>query len=1070
MRAFVVAPSIFLLALGACGPATSVAPKPNTAIATPPPKLPAPESPARWSLHPTHGSSLRAKLELASGGTLYVGDGGERWLDKKDGSAPIASSILLPEPLAAAAHAADGKSILVVGKSGTIYTANDPLGAITGTKAPPQKLRSIAAGKSAILGIGDSGALVRTIDAGNSWAKVDLPSGFGTLVELAMNDQGAGVALFAPQRALVTTDDGATFQATPTPGVGARGVLLDVNGDLVINGLEASAVLKLSPTRFEKVARAARSEGFDLAGSSDKSPLAYALAIGSGKGAFVGARYVEAVAEPDDATRWRVAIGPIGATLEAKKVVELNGCTSVFVGGDPTPGGAIYVACDGQGKKSKPSSMGSGPSGYVPPDVAQLHLYRTDDEGKTWRDDGVVGSEHSESGHVWVAPDKSLIVEGGCKKSKSGCGEGPPVIRVSSAKTFAKVGVPKTVTRIQMLAFAPGGAKAYSLARGYSGPLGLLVSTNAGKDFTRTPLPSIASADGKGEGLSATRVEPTSVSVDDAGVIYATAHVADEWALYTSDDDGQTIKVKLLPFKADAVAMVGKHGFAYERHGKGWESADGGATWSDVGAPPLGAGTLQSEQLLACGLYGCFIGDRATRVGWGGGAAPSSDPTTGTVGKPSYATPLKCALEGTWTALGAVLDAPTAYEADAGNGARWMAIKHDPLKGSVSVVLGKAGKDAKSPIETRDVSLFGPGGKDTATAVLPQVEGVAAIRYAFKRDKPAKGSTTSAITAGQKVDVDVAWYLAATGKVHKATIHGAGPLDAHDVITGGKDSASHANIGLLSIAIGGVHVRPFAGRPEDPLYFVHDNGKVDRLSWPEMPTKDGSGALLSLRPDAVRVGNRSVVIGVSGPGLQLYSAWGNESGTAWESRTWGVWPELLGPKHEEVLWDFTYIAQRPAIVAQWGGGEGIPAIAWAVPLKGSDPDPTEAIEVPTQRALADPPKGCNDAALATPRIVAPPLRGTRHPIVITGEGNEVILATTSAVMHGSGKDACVTTFEAGGSSGGTMYDALIPPDDLAHAVLFRASPGSQDITARSMSCSFAPGPLPKELSTVEGFD
>ena len=106
-------------------------------------------------------------------------------------------------------------------------------------------------------------------------------------------------------------------------------------------------------------------EEIELALGEGKVSLGYARAITTGRGAFVGARYVEIIPEPDDATRWRIAIGPIGGNLEPKRVTELNGCTQAFVGGDPAPGGAIYVACDGQGKKSNaptPISTGTGPT------------------------------------------------------------------------------------------------------------------------------------------------------------------------------------------------------------------------------------------------------------------------------------------------------------------------------------------------------------------------------------------------------------------------------------------------------------------------------------------------------------------------------------------------------------------------------------------------------------------------------------------------------------------------------------------------------------------------------------
>ena len=1074
MRRFVsvVSPVIVLgLAGAACGPAANVGPKgPAAATTVTRTAMPPAESPARWLLHPTHGSSLRAKLDLGAAGTLYVGDGGERWLDKKDGTPAIPSTSLLPESLVGATRAPDGKGLVLVGQSGATYAATDPLGAPVGNHPPPRPLRSLAAGRVAIVAIADDGALMRSADAGASWAKVSLPTVAGTLVQVAMNDQGSGLALVAPQRVFASTDDGATWAPLATPSIGARRVVLDVNGDLVLEGLEASAVLKASPTRFERIGRAPKSDAFDLGGAGSESPLGYARAVATGRGALVGDRYVEALADADDPTHWRVAIGPIGQTPEPRKVPELNGCTAVFVGGEVAVGGALVAVCDGQGKKpggaSSGPSFGSGPPPkWNPNDLPSLRVYRSDDAGKSWRDDGTVGSAHVDTARVWMTPDHALVIDGACKKSKYGCTEGPPLVRVASGKAFAKVGVPKGITRVSALAFAPSGTRAYGLARGFVGPLSLLISTDGGKDFTRTPLPSLAADAGKKDGLSASHLDPGSVAVDEAGVVYATAHLGTDWALFTSSDDGLTLKGKALPFKADAVSMVGKRGFAYERHGRGWESIDGGATWSEVGAPPL----ADAAPALACGAYGCLIGDRATRVGWGG-------PGTGGAGdavKPvaaAYATPLRCKVDGAWTTLGAVADPPTAYESELG-AARWMAIKSDGPKGSVAVVVGKPGPKG---LETREVSLFGAAPKDTATATLPQVEGVAAVRYAFKREKAPKQGTSGAIVAGQKVDVEVAWWIASTNKVHHATIHGAGPLDPKDVITSGKDSAARASIGLLSIAAGGVHVRPFASRPEAPLYFVHDGGKVDRLAWPELPSKDAGGQPIAPSVDAVRVGDRSVIVAVSGPGLQLFTAWANAAGTAWEPRTWGIWPELHAGRHEEVAWDFTYVKSAPAIVALWGGGASVAATGWAVPIQSPDADPAAPIAVPTQRTLADPPRACDDAAAGWTRVVAPFVRGSRHPVVVQGEGNELVLATTSAVLRGAGSaDVCALAFEAHAPAGGggtSAYSAVIAPGDLANAALFKASSTGQELSVRPMSCTFAAGTLPASLVGVDGFD
>jgi hypothetical protein len=461
-----------------------------------------------------------------------------------------------------------------------------------------------------------------------------------------------------------------------------------------------------------------------------------------------------------------------------------------------------------------------------------------------------------------------------------------------------------------------------------------------------------------------------------------------------------------------------------------------------------------------------LIGDRATRVGWGGNAGASTKDGGGKPAGGGYATPLQCTAEGNWTPLGTILNAPTAYEAELGGG-HWMAIRQDAAKGSVTVLLPKVG--AKG-IETKEVVLFGPSGKDVATTVLPQIEGVAALRYSFKRDKAAKPNVPGAISSNQKVDVEIAWWVASTGKVHKATIHGAGPLDPRDVVPGGKDFAARAQVGMLSIAAGGVHVRPFVTKSDVPLYFVRESGKIDRLVWPDLPTKDAGGQPIAATFDAVRVGDRSVVVGVaSGIGIELFAAWANEAGTSWEPRTWGIWPELRGPRRDEAAWDFTYVQGKPAIVALWGGGAGVPATAWAVPIQAPDADPSETIAIPTQRSIADPPKACDDGAGATPRIVAPFVRGGRHPVVVQGEGADVVLATGSAVLRGAATSACVASYEAH-AAGSSAYGAIIPVGDLGNAALFKSSNTGQDIAVRAMKCSFAPGALPAALAGTEGFE
>lgn len=315
----------------------------------------------------------------------------------------------------------------------------------------------------------------------------------------------------------------------------------------------------------------------------------------------------------------------------------------------------------------------------------------------------------------------------------------------------------------------------------------------------------------------------------------------------------------------------------------------------------------------------------------------------------------------------------------------------------------------------------------------------------------------------------MAWYVASTGKVHKATLKGVGPLDPRDVSTSLKDAAI-ANVALLSVSTGekgsGVHVRPFATKADVPLFYASDSGKVDRLPWPELPQKDVTGGALTLRTDAVRVGNRSVILGFHhGPGLQMWSSWANEAGTSWEPRTWGLWPSLAG----EVSWDFTYLGTTPALVVQWPGGAGLPPTAWAAPLKTPDADPQGAVSLPTQWVAT---AGCEPNAAGS-RVVAPYVGGSRRPVTVTGEGEAIVLATGNALLKGTGKSGCVAAWEArpvarpNEPPASTPYAALVA-GNTKDAVLFRTNNLLGEVSARALTCAVTTD-VPPGLEGLDGF-
>lgn len=1065
-----VAPSIVALACAAvpaCGPAATVTPPKPPPVSTGA-KLPDPISPARWAIQSGKVERVGVRLDLGPGTALGVGPGGERWLEH-DGKVDAAAT-LLAEPIAAATRAADGKGVLFATVDGAVFEAAEPLAVVGPRKAPPTPLHAVAAGRASIVGVNAAGALLRTGDAGATWKEVPLAGARGTLVRIALGEAGSGLALFAPQRLYATGDDGATWQPLATPGIGAADVVRDVNGDVVLAGLEAAAVLRMGPLRLERVSRSPKVGAYEFPNPNAR-PLGLAAAVAKGAGVLVDDRYLEIVADGEAAAagskdRWSLAAGPLGGAMETKRVNALDGCTHVSIGAR----GKVVVALCTAPQTPVGASSYPGAKPYYPgagyDNSPRLRVVRSEDGGATWKEDATIKAEAGEPAHAWIAPDGAMIIDGGCKPAKTACYDRQPLVHTPGEKSFAHVGTPRNWPKLRALAWSADGKKAYALGTG-TGGVTLLVSHDAGRDFSYVALPSVPLEDEKLPAMVGSRITAGSLSVDDKGVVHAAARSGDRWAIFTTGDDGKTVTGKLAPFRADALELVGRHGLAYARDGHAWETADGGASWTAFTAPRANGGAGDAQ--LACDAYGCLVGDRATRVGWGGAGTPvtagAGPEASGPKPKPAATAvaAYHCKSVGDWLPIGRAVATPTAYDAEIVEGARWMAVRQEPSKGTVAVVVAKP-KAKGEGLELKETPLFATSSKDQAIAALPQIEGAAAIRFSVKRLAVAKGETVGAIATNQNVDVEVVWWLAATGQIKRATLRGVGPLEPLDVAYLGKDSSMLANLDLLSIAQGGVHVRPFASHADAPLYFASDAGKVEKLPFPTVPTKDAGGDPLGLRLDALRVGTRSVLIGVGEPGVQLFAAWANEGGTAWETHTWGLWPGGAG----DATFDFTYLGGRPAIVALHTGASVAASAGYGVNLEPKD-DPGEPVAVPTQASLGAMPRACGGAQ-TSPRIVAPYAKGTRHPVVIGGEAAEVVLATTSALMHGKGgDDACVRAWEAQPVAwgSGTQYGAIVSADDLAHSTLFKID--GEVRSAKAMSCTLESGALPAALVDAEGF-
>jgi hypothetical protein len=741
-------------------------------------------------------------------------------------------------------------------------------------------------------------------------------------------------------------------------------------------------------------------------------------------------------------------------------------------------GGSLVVACSRQARS--------------PGHNATLSLSRSVDGGKTWKPEADLAASPGGLDHVWLTPEGGVLLQGAVKKTRNPRGafvDGGPLVLVPGAKSPAKVTSGASAS-FDAVAFSPDGKRAAALGRAHATSPALFVSDDGGRTFVTHLLPT--ATDAYGATWTPIHYEGT-VAIDDEGTAVAFT-AADQHGKVRSNarlvryvrsglgGGGANAKTlgRMLPIEPWIAALSGRRAFAYDGAGRAWESADAGASWTEVAAPRHEEGTA-TWYSLACGEHGCVIGDHATRVGW--------DVALGTAGavvdapKPLRArTNVTCDVAPGEPMPLASGPLPDAADTEKGGDTR-VVRPHQAADGAVGVAIVR--QSVRKPLQgdttpaprvlaVETLPIFGPAGAHRAVRVASQVEGAAAMRYAFQVD--AQGAPTP----GQQVDVEVAWYLAATGKVYRATLKGVGPLDPAKDLDPGSGSWRVARSSMLTIAPPGIVVRPFASAGSDaPLWFLHESGKIEKLTFPAFPKLDARGAALSFHPDATRIGNRTLLFGSAGGGAQVFLALANETGTDWETGAWGLWPvddEAIS------LYDGGYYdggALRLSITH--AGAPNRRAAGWGLSMAPEQghlaPDPTAFFPLPSQEDLVDPLPACGAESESWARVLVPAAIGTRRAVIVRGgatggAGGAALLSEQLLARvppKGSSKGACVAAIGAhsAGSEVDTLRSALVVPGDLEHSLLFEtlATPTTdgRESTVRELRCRFEEGPFPASL-------
>lgn len=955
-----------------CSPAAPPvveAPKP------PPPVTPKPAEPthASWSFSGATGVVL-SQINLGERGTLQVGERGRRWWFGKGDLEPKQATTLVPEDLVDGR--AEGDKVLLVGEHGTVYLAKDALGPIETTRPGPKGVKTIAfrTGKQAILGVEKNGTLHRSTDAGASWSSSKLPLRAGDVVAaMTANVRGEVLVLTWPQRVLLSTDDGASFQPIATPGIGARELSRDGKDDLILEGAAKERAARLVSGKLEIGAPTP----WVATKSDDKHPSRRELA---------GDRVVTVIetpeAKPSKKVKVEVAIAPLGKEATGTSVLATSvprWTTRVITAGWEN----VVVAAVHDETADPPSTK----------------LQRTNDDGKTWEQLGTLPGRLGYEFRVWAGPSHVLVSEV-CDDETNTCK--PAQLKVGG-KPFKDVVLPPK-TRVVAAQLDPTHDRAWLV-----GSVGDNVTLFSGKLSDGTFAPTTVA-------LPKTFVQSTSI---DAKGTLRIAYTRPTQILRVGPD-GVAQPPLYAPFDAEYVALAGQHGYSYAGE-SGYETADGGEKWTKV---PMGA-----TGPIECVEAGCLQGG-AARLGWDLPdpkkelVASTTEPPKETPehdDEPPPPTPTKepplklaCTTSGTWKTVDG-----NAYQLKSG------------LDGDVRFLAPVTANDGSSAVlvargtaaPTR-IALLAPSPKHKPEERIRERswtertdEGFVAVRYSFEMGKESKDSKYA------PVDVELAWYSAASGKTTKTKLAKVSPFR----VGRAGPSALHA------IVDGGLLFLPNSG--DAPLSFIKEGGKVETMPRPPQP-EEGAWA------DALKRGNDIVLVRQRAGDVSF--ALTRDAGKTWSTTTWS----LGAPVSVRLLDGKITLGMRSS---QFSGGPPVALFSFES-LSNDPPDPLRLDA--SKLALGPSLVACTPKTrLGVPAELSrsKERRGLEASVEVDKAPITLKLSRLEDRIDASGT-ACNDAIELEQAGGGQMA-AVVTPHDLAHGWLIRATKEPWlKIDVRPLSC------------------
>lgn len=1086
-----------LAVLVGCGGGAPPPPKPVELAVLAATSVPASWAAAQWDYHPPAPENFRAYVRSPDGGCVLVADGGQRWSttparrggpsDAALGPCPglaQASSALAPEDLVAVIHRA-ASSWAFVGESGAVYEVSDPLAPLTRAIAPPEPLRKVTGAGGNLVAVAREGGLYAYADE-TGWVaapKLPLP-----VLDVALAEGGAGLALALPEALFATRDGGRTWApalAPKTVGASRLGRLSD--GSLVAEGLYESLVWE--PARGGGLVPRAVPLEVPPEPTVDSGRAPSASATLFGRAHLDEDRYAEIVRAEQEVAPWVLYRGRLEGRLTALPLQGVDDCQAISFG---MRGKHVVLVC----------------SAYENDELVG-RVMGSVDRGEHFTPWGTFPFAESDSVEVAVAPDGTALVVGLCKSADTrapGCvlllrnewGKHTPI----AARVAGVRGLPVAPT------FSVDGRSAYVLGRRTKDEQpALFVSHDGGESFAERALEAPTGTSDPNrldDGLELPLAEGASIQATEDGSLGVTLSSADPAVHLVLDEDGRLVRVASPPVDGAVMAGFGRRlvavgprdkatemarGFGLDVPPEGWvlgvwESQDGGASWTSVSAPlALHREYYEGVPGLVCAAGGCLVGETVARVGWGG--APESartsllPPSSEAVRVERALSPIQCELEPTskWTRIEHVYGRdPLPTEDDAMRGrAVWSVVTYDRATGVVATTAALLPESGDGPARIQTRTLLGrpPAGSHPATRVSLQMEGYAAVRM------PEAPKGPSERWGGGSARIEIAWENWMDGTSGRRVLDGN--------TTRGSLDASLLRTGLVSVSPSAIFVQAHVGSPL--VHFLDAAKGVDRFDYPLWPAAGLRGDVSLRSDDAAYADQTQLAVGFveeDNERAKVLLLAARPAGAA--TRDWPVSAMAMAPSGADLpgIIDWTYAGARLGVTAFFADPERGRAWAYFTPFRGTGTfGPAEPL--PTHLDLPPEPRGCTASERATTARTEAPLfldgrRDALFPglvrevrVVETGSAKDpkattplLALRSASAVLHGTPSAPCVAAFHAEGREGasGPVAVATIS-GDFREAWLFRkvlgAAPASGSeadaeadatLEVRPMKCRF----------------